>query len=77
MCEIIQLSETSTAFMCGGQPTDHTCNEDGLVLILSDEEEVPDTPDNQVKYEKEIRGGSVCCTVCGRSAFSNAMWLDI
>lgn len=77
MCEIIQLSETATAIMCGGQPDDHVCNEDGIVLIISDGEEVPDTHENRVKYEKEMRGSSVCCTICGKSAFSNAMWLDI
>lgn len=72
-CKIIKIGE-ATAIICGGKP-DHTCNEDGGVILLASGESVEDTPENQEKYKDEIRGGSVCCTICGRAAIDDAPYL--
>lgn len=69
-------------FICGQK--NHECNSDGIpVLQLKDGREVPDTPENNEKYynptdppEKwQVVGGSVTCSICGRSAISQAYWL--
>lgn len=69
-CDFTYLGNGMKAIICG-LPKDHVCNEDGQVLILRDAEEVPDTEENRKLYQNEIYGGSVCCTICGESAFSN------
>ena len=75
-CKTVEI-EGSTAIMCGGEPTDHVCNEDATIFILSNGDRIPYTDENYEKHFKEIRGGSVACTICGRAAIDNAMWLDI
>lgn len=75
-CVPVKIGETS-AIVCGGE-SDHVCNSDGIVLLLGTEPyEVPDTEENREKYKDNINGGSVSCTICGRSAFANSyreMW---
>ena len=74
-CKLIELPEGATAIICGMK--DHECNEDSMVLLLSgesDEYEVEDTPENRIKYENEIRGQSVACSICGTSAFSQCQF---
>lgn len=76
MCQLIQLENGATAFMCNcGKNKDHECNEDSVVLLLDDGNRVEYTPENQEKYQNEIRGGSVCCSICGRAAIDDACWL--
>ncbi len=71
-CELIKLGE-STVILCGRKT--HECNEDLNVLLLSDGERVENTPENWEKYQDKITGGSVGCSICGRLAIDNAMWL--
>lgn len=70
-CKLVQLSETSSAIICGQE--DHECNEESGVLLLSpncSEWEAEDTPENKKKYEGHIVGWSVACSICGRSLIS-------
>jgi len=78
MCELITLPEGGSAIICRGAHThsDHVCNEDIVVLLLDDNERVPDTSKNREKYADRIRGGSVACSVCFRAAIDNAPYLD-
>lgn len=72
MCEVIKIGD-STAFVCNcGKQADHECNDDNLILILSDGNRVPDTKENQQKYRNEVRGGSVACSICNRAAIDAA-----
>jgi hypothetical protein len=76
MCQLIQLENGATAFICNcGKSKDHKCNEDCSVLLLANGERVADTPENQEKYQNEIRGGSVCCSICGHAAIDDAYWM--
>lgn len=65
----------NSAFICGGK-SDHVCNEDAVVILLADGSRVEDTPENQKKYYEQMRGGSVCCSICGRAAIDNAYWME-
>lgn len=60
--------------ICGGE--DHKCDSNGTPVLLLDVEpfEVPETEENHQKYKDAICGGSVTCSQCGKSAFSQA-WL--
>jgi hypothetical protein len=69
-CKVITLESGSTAIICGGEP-DHVCNEDATVYMLKSGEEIPMTDENFEKFKDQISGGSVACTICGRSAFIN------
>jgi len=62
-------------FVCGTH--DHKCdnNGPGVLLLKDDPYEAEDTPENRKKYQDIINGGSVSCSQCGRSAFSQAAWL--
>lgn len=75
MCQIIKIGENGMAIVCGCHLKDHECNEIDSVLLLANGERVKSTDENQRKYMGEIRGGSVSCSICGRSAIDNAMWL--
>ncbi len=70
------MSEKCSCFVCGPS-NDHECDSDGpgVILLNRDPYEVEDTPENQKKYELIINGGSVSCSQCGRSSFSNAAWI--
>lgn len=79
MCEIINIGN-STAFICRGnhEPIDHKCNEDAVVYDLRNGERVTLIENDKQYYEdnyREIIGGSVACSKCGRAAIDNAMWL--
>ena len=73
-CKQIKLKE-STIIMCGGEPTDHKCNDDLAVYLLKNGERVEMTDENFEKYKEEIVGGSVVCSICGRAAIDNALWI--
>ena len=73
-CKLINLGNNATAIMCGGKP-DHECDEKASVLLLADGDRIEDTPENQAKYMEQIRGGSVACSICGRAAIDDAVWL--
>lgn len=76
MCELVTLENGSSIFICNGHNNkDHECNEDSGVYILANGERVPDTKENQDKYLEQIRGGSVCCSICGHAAIDDACWL--
>ena len=76
MCQLIQLENGATAFMCNCvKNKDHQCNEDGVVLLLADGNQIEDTKENQEKYQEQIRGASVCCTICGHAAIDDATYL--
>jgi hypothetical protein len=74
MCEVITLPNGSTAFICNCKKQDHECDENDSCLILACGNRVKDTPENQIKYMSEIRGGSVACSVCGRALIDNYYW---
>jgi hypothetical protein len=64
----------ATIHICGGKG--HECDSNGpSVIVLDDNTEIPDTEENHEKYKKRIRGGSVTCSRCGKSALSQGMWL--
>ena len=77
-CRIIKLGE-ATAIMCGGEPTDHKCNEDAICYDTNVGRFFFNNSDEANKWYKDnyknVNGGSVACSVCGRSAIDNAMWL--
>jgi hypothetical protein len=73
-CAVIQMGE-ATAIICGGK-RDHECDSDGPgVLVLDDGTEIPETKENYEKFRDRVRGGSVTCSVCGRSAISDAPYM--
>jgi len=73
-CRQFKIGDT-TGFICGGEPADHTCNEDATIYILKSGERIPMTDDNFEKYKDEITGGSVACSICGRAMIDNASYL--
>lgn len=77
-CKIIDLGE-STAIMCGGEPTDHVCNEDAMVYETFDKQHFFENGKEGAEwYEqnyKSVRSASVACSICHRAAIDNAMWL--
>ena len=73
-CKLITLGKDTTAFICGGK-SDHECDDKASVILLADGSEIEDTPENEERYRGEIRGGSVACSICGRSAISDAPYL--
>lgn len=74
-CTFTLLGESSSAILCGGKG-DHECNED-LMYLLLDNDTVPMTKENQEKYQDQIRGGSVGCSICGRLAIHDAYKMEI
>lgn len=82
-----------TGFMCGGEPTDHECNDkgdviygftdgfDGTLFEKTKKEKLNLNMCNDDKLhflrEKDIyiSSASVSCSICGRAAIDNAMWL--
>ena len=73
-CKVIEFGD-ATAIICGGEPTDHKCNEDLSILILDDDSRVKHTDEFYEKNYKRVRGGSVACSICGRAAIDNANYL--
>ena len=73
MCEVIDLGGGRTAMICNGHKMnhDHVCD-DVVLLILSDGNRVPDTDKNRALHKKEVRGGTVACSICGRAAIDSA-----
>lgn len=79
-CKIIDLGDT-TVIMCGGEPTDHKCNEDAICydtfdgerFFFKDKDEAKKW--HQQNYEK-VQSCSVACSICMRASIDNAMWLD-
>jgi hypothetical protein len=64
------------AFVCGHDvKKDHECNQSGSIILLSDNSRVEDTKENAEKYQGQIVGGSVCCTICGDAAIDHAYWM--
>lgn len=79
-CKIISL-EDSTAIMCGGEPKDHKCNEDAVCYDTKGGERFlfKDSKEGGIWYNdnyKDVRSGSVACSVCGRALLDNAMFMD-
>ena len=72
-CEQIQIGDISI-IKCGGKPSDHQCNEDLNVLILSDGNTVENTPENYEQYLKNVVGGSVGCSICERLGIDNKFY---
>lgn len=74
MCEIIEIGGHK-AFICNGHATDHECNSDDGIILLSGGERVAATEYNEELYRDQIVGGSVACSICGRAAIDEAMWI--
>jgi hypothetical protein len=71
--------DNGSAIMCGGEPTDHKCNEDAVCyetnegrFFFKNKEEADEWFNNNYK---DVSSGSVACSICGRAAIDNAMWL--
>ena len=65
---------TANIFICNDKT--HECDGNGkLIIVLRDGREVEQTEENLEKYQSEICGSSVSCSICGMSAISKAMWL--
>jgi len=62
-------------FICGPS-RNHKCDSEGpgVLLLNRDPYEAEDTPENNKKYESIINGGSVSCSQCGKSSFSQMAW---
>lgn len=89
-CKIIQLGE-SVAIMCGTQPDHEcnekaiVCEfSDGFVGTVHDKAKAEKINLNMCDEDKlyfinekdiQIRSVSVACTICGRAAIDNAMYL--
>jgi len=69
------VSDKVSIHICGKQ--DHECDNKGPgVLLLNDAPyEVVDTVENKETYADQIVGGSVTCSKCNQSAFSQAYWM--
>jgi len=77
-CKMINLGE-STAIICGGEPTDHKCNEDAICYDTNEDRFFfNDSKEAQKWYEqnyKHVHSGSIACSICHRAAIDNALWL--
>jgi hypothetical protein len=77
-CKLVNLGE-STAIICGGEPTDHQCNEDAICYDTNEGRFFfKNSEDARKWYDdnyKSVVGGSVACSICGRASIDNAMWL--
>ena len=65
--------------ICGGKDnSDHDCEEyyTESILLLEDGSRIENNEENRAKYEKEVRGGSVSCSVCGHAAIDDAWMLN-
>jgi hypothetical protein len=60
---------------CHVPTVQHECDSKAEVICLIDGSEYPDTPENRTQYEEDIRGESVACSICGRSAISMVWWM--
>ena len=77
-CKIISTGDI-TAIKCGGEPTDHECNEDAVCFdtkeqrfFFEDNKEADKWYDDNYK---DVIAGSVACSICKRAAIDNAMYL--
>jgi len=77
-CKVIDLGE-STAIICGGEPADHKCNEDAICYDTNESRFFFKNSEEADKWYKDnyenVRSCSVACSICGRAAIDNAMWL--
>ena len=78
MCDFINLGDGCSAIICGG-PSDHVCNEDGIMYETTDGERHYIKPEQveQFAFTHEIRSGSVCCSICGHAAIDDVYKIDI
>jgi len=68
------MKKHGSIFICGPSKCECDSNGPGVLLLDIDPYEVPDTEDNYKLFEGHINGGSVTCSKCGMSAFSQAWW---
>lgn len=74
-CRIIDLGE-STAIVCGGEQTDHKCNEDATVYETNDGERFLFNEEKRSnewydRHYQNVCGSSVACSICGKAAFDD------
>ena len=80
MCQIIQGDDFS-AISCGAKPTDHICNEDGMMYELTYGER--HFFKERVEADKffdencdRIHSASVCCSICGQAEIDKAIRME-
>jgi hypothetical protein len=77
-CKIIDLGN-GKVIMCGGEPTDHKCNEDAICYYTNEGRYFFNNKKEAEKWFNDnymnVISGSVACSICGRAAIDNAMWL--
>ena len=76
-CKVLRLEKT-TAIICGREPIDHKCNEDGICydtnegrFFFTDKQEASNWYNENYT---NVMSGSVACSICGRAYIDNAMW---
>ena len=77
-CRTIELNG-ATAIICGGEPTDHKCNEDAIVYETKSGEKFyfKNSEEGHKWYQEnyeQVISGSVACSICKRAAIDNSMW---
>ena len=78
-CKGIDLGE-STAIICGGEPTEHVCNDNAICYDTKTGERFffDDSNEGHEWYQnnyEQVTCGSVACSICKRAEIDNAMWL--
>ena len=78
-CRVIPL-EKGNAIICGGEPTDHECNEEASTYITftGGRFYFKDPKEGDKWYNdnyRRIQSASVACSICGRAVIDNAPYL--
>ena len=73
------MNSKISVFICGSQQN-HECDSSGkAIMILRDGRRVESTEENFQKYQASgevgVMGASVTCSICGKSAIEQAMWM--
>lgn len=78
-CRIVK-SEKFSAIICGGETTDHICDNNGVVYETIDNKRhyFKNNEEARTWYKKEgknIRMMSVTCSICERTAIDDSLFL--
>jgi len=77
-CRIININKT-TAIVCGGEPSDHKCNEDAICYDTNEDRFFfKDKKEADKWYSdnyKNVKSGSVACSICERAAIDNMYFI--
>lgn len=65
-----------TAIICGGKP-DHEHNDDHIAIELFDGRYFTGDPETLKEEAKQAKMYSVCCSICGSSAFGRDVYYGL